>query len=150
MHNVQIKAFVCVKGHITTEVADFFLFFIFLTSKQIIYKQHLSKKRTKVYRLYTRAPGQEQKRSNSKSPSPYITPSQSTKSTIDIVSSFKPTLMHSKRQQKKEDFNALSSFCTSLKDLLLSPSKQSRKWITGQPSKLFFFSSPQRTEVADI
>ena len=72
-----------------------------------------------------------------------MTPSQSTRSTIDIVTSFKPTLTHSKSEQKEEDLNTWSGFSALSKHLLFLSLQIVQQMHKGADFQAFFFSSPQ-------
>lgn len=56
----------------------------------------------KIHGMYTRAPqGKNKKEKTKNTPSPYLQPNQSTKSTINMDTFSKPPLIHSKKIIRK-------------------------------------------------
>ena len=108
----------------------------FLISKQINILRAPIKKPTKVHGSYTRAPRQEQKEYKKKEGQKplHIKSSPSTRSTIDIFASFKPSQPTPKVSKRRRILTLYPNFPHPQTTFYFSPSRQSKQCIKGQPS----------------
>ena len=89
----------------------------------------------------TRGPKGNIKTKKTKCKETLTTPDQLTKSTIDILASFKPTLTHSKNKHKKENLMLDLFVPCPWSICYFSHSKQPKKHLRGQPSIPPYFIS---------